>query len=192
VSEDRARMRGSRKGAARVPGRILYNSAQIASAVHELAKKIEERLEGRAPTLLILLKGGARFGCDLIRALPGEVNFDFLGVSSYGNNLLSSGTVDFYLYRPARELIDSRPVVLVDDICDSGTTFSAVSERLRRDFNPEVLLSCSLIWREGAGFTPDFRGFHYSGDEFLVGYGLGAGELHRELEEIVILEQSGN
>jgi hypoxanthine phosphoribosyltransferase len=174
-----------------VPGKILYSSAKIAGAVHDLAGAITERLDGLAPTLLIMLKGGARLGCDLIRALPGEVNYDFVGVSSYGKELSSSGTVDFYLYQPARELIDSRPVVLVDDICDSGTTFRAVTERLKRDYEPGVLLSCSLIWREGAGFTPDFHGFHYNGGEFLVGYGLGAGEHYRELEDIIILEQCG-
>ncbi len=190
MTEDLGRKRGSRKTQARAPGRILYNSTQIASTVDELAVKISERLEGRAPTLLILLKGGARFGCDLIRALPGEVNYDFIGVSSYGEQLTSSGKLDFYLYRPPRELIDSRAVVLVDDICDSGTTFREVSARLKLDYKPATLLSCSLIWRDGAGFTPDFFGFHHKGDEFMVGYGLGAGESHRELGEIAVLEQS--
>ncbi len=181
---------GQGKNSGCAPGRVLYSAEAVNGAVRELASRIAARLGGEAPTLLILLKGGARFGCDLIRALPGKVNYDFVGVSSYGEELSSSGKVEFYLYRPERSLIDSRPVVLVDDICDSGTTFSAVSGCLKRDFAPALLLSCALIRRDGAGFTPDFHGFHYRGDEFLVGYGLGAGERYRELDEILVLNRT--
>lgn len=189
MAEDRARLTGNHKDGLRAPGRILYSSTEIAAAVLAIAGKITDRTGGEALSLLILLKGGVRFGCDLIRALPGEFYHDFAGVSSYGEEQSSSGKVEFYHFQPGRELIDNRVVVLVDDICDSGATFSAVTERLRRDYKPSSLLSCALIWREGAGFTPDFHGFHYGGDQFLVGYGLGAGERYRELDGVYILDQ---
>ena len=171
------------------PGRVVYSAEQIEEAVGGIAGRIAVRLDGEEPTLLILLKGGVMFGSDLIRAFPQGCNFDFIGVSSYGEALASSGRVDFYLYNLQRELIDNRPVILVDDICDSGTTFSAVAARVAADFAPSRLLSCSLIWRDGSGFTPDFHGFQHAGDEFLVGYGLGAGEQYRSLGEIMVLER---
>ena len=170
-------------------GPVIYSSAAISAVVVSVANKLAARLDGQEPTLLILLKGGVRFGCELISALQLECSYDFIGVSSYGEALCSSGRVDFYHYRLNREQIDGRPVVLVDDICDSGKTFKAVSERIKTDFKPASLLSCALIWRDGSGFEPDFFGFHHEGDEFLVGYGLGAGESYRELNCIAVLEQ---
>lgn len=188
MQEDWARLIRNGGDSARQPGRIVYSAGDIAGAVNSVARRLADITDGQAPTFLILLKGGARFGCELIRAWPGESSYDFIGVSSYGERLASSGRVEFYHYSPDRQLIDSRTVVMVDDICDSGTTFAGVAGRLKSDFAPRVLLSCSLIWRSGAGFTPDLFGFRYDGEEFLVGYGLGAGERYRHLNDIRVIE----
>lgn len=173
----------------KAPGKIVYSEGDITNAVGRIAHELEERCSGQEPTFVILLKGGARFGCDLISAFKPSCKYDFIGVSSYGDNLSSSGKLEFYNYRLDRKLIDNRTVVLVDDICDSGATFAGVAAKLNNDFSPGKLFTCAMIWRDGSEFTPDLFGYHYKGDEFLVGYGLGAGELYRNLNEIVILEE---
>jgi hypoxanthine phosphoribosyltransferase len=170
-------------------GRILYSRDEIAAAVTKIAAEIEAAARSRELTILGILKGGARFACDLMTAYEGPYFYEFISASSYGMELNSCGAVEFHHYRLDRELIDNRPVLLVDDICDSGATFGAVAGRILADYMPETLYTCSLIWREGAGFTPDMWGFHYPGREFLVGYGLGAGEHYRYLNEIRVLNQ---
>lgn len=170
-------------------GKILYCKAEIRQAVQRIAVELRKELGGSELTFLIILKGGARFACDLMTAYGGPYRYDFITASSYGMELNSCGAVEFNDFNLARELIDSQEVVLVDDICDSGATFGAVAGRILAEYAPARLITCSLIWREGAGFIPDLWGFHCLGKEYLVGYGLGAGEEFRYLEDIRILEQ---
>ena len=172
-------------------GRVLYNKEAIGEAVKMMAGDLERAAGNKDLTFLIILKGGSRFAHDLMSAYSGTYNYEFICVSSYGRELNSCSAVEFHHCNPDRDLVDNCNVVLVDDICDSGATFGAVAGRILAEFSPAQLLTCSLIWREGSGFTPDLWGFHYLGEEFLVGYGLGAGEQYRYLDEIAILNQHG-
>ncbi|MFC1544722.1 phosphoribosyltransferase [Gemmatimonadota bacterium] len=172
------------------PGKVLYEKKLIGRAVMKMSRGLKKAVGKNELTFLIILKGGARFASDLMSAYDGPYYYEFISASSYGGDLNSRGAVEFQHCNPDRELIDNRHVVLVDDICDSGATFGAVAGRILAEFNPAQLLTCSLIWRDGSGFTPDLWGFHYMGEEFLVGYGLGAGEQYRYLDDIVILEQT--
>jgi hypoxanthine phosphoribosyltransferase len=138
-------------------------------------------------TFIILLKGGARFACDLMTRYPGRYYYDFAGVSSYADNKSSRGTVDFYHFAPRHDLVDGRTVVLLDDICDSGLTFQSVAGRIMRDFKPEAVRTCALLCRGDSAFKPDFFAFQVDSGDFLVGYGLGLGEEHRDLNGIFAL-----
>jgi hypoxanthine phosphoribosyltransferase len=170
------------------PGETIYGREEIAATVRRLAGELKVRLAGEEPTFLVLLKGGARFGCALIEAWAGPCDYDFIGVSSYGRSTESTGVLEYYLYPPARELIDNRTVVLVDDICDSGKTLAEVTARLEQEFTLRRLIGCALILRAGAGYEPELWGFRHRDHRFLVGYGLGAGERFRWLEGIAALQ----
>lgn len=165
---------------------LIYDHERILEAVEGLAKDLH-RDPGRgndAVTFLVLLKGGARFAFDLMSCFPAEYRYDFAHVSSYADNTFSQGMVEFRYFALKPELINGRLVVLLDDICDTGVTFAAVTERIRREFEPLAIRSCSLIRRAGSSFTPDHFAFEAAGDDFFVGYGLGIGEEYRHLNGI--------
>ena len=171
------------------PERLLYSAEQICGGVGELAAELYRRLgPDELVTFVVLLKGGARFAFDLLSRYPGPYYYDFIGVASYGESVSPAGAVDFYHYGLNRELIDGRKVILLDDICDSGATFQAAVDRIHGDYAPVEILTCSLLWRAGSGFSPDFFAFRLDSNDYLVGYGLGAGEDFRHLKDIFTLD----
>jgi hypoxanthine phosphoribosyltransferase len=115
------------------------------------------------------------------------LQIDFLVVSSYGAEKVSSGNVRL-VYDPQAEL-EGRHILLVEDIVDSGRTLSRVIEVLgeRRPASIEV---CALLHKHHATHltrSPRFVGFD-APNEFLVGYGLDHAENFRHLPYIASLE----
>jgi hypoxanthine phosphoribosyltransferase len=102
-------------------------------------------------------------------------------VSSYGRGMTSSGIVS--LMGDAPDGVKGEPVLLVDDIQDTGRTLA-----FTRDFllerGAERVWTCTLLdkpsRREVAGGEVDFVGFTIP-DVFVVGYGIDYAERYREL-----------
>ena len=169
--------------------KLIFSYEKILQAVQSMAGAIQRDLSEHcstvdAVTFVVLLKGGARFGFDLMSRYPGAFYYDFAGVSSYSEGTRSSGVVEFYHFSLRRDLIDQRVVVILDDICDSGLTFARVAERIEREFDPLVVKSCALVHRQGSTYHPDYFGLSVSGEDYFVGYGLGMGEEYRHLNGI--------
>jgi hypoxanthine phosphoribosyltransferase len=83
--------------------------------------------------------------------------------------------------------VEGKEVLLVEDIIDTGLTFSRILEELRSQ-NPASLRVCTLLDKASARTVPvkaDYTGFTIP-DIFVVGYGLDAAGLYRELPSIAI------
>ncbi len=162
-------------------GRVLLDESTIAARVDELGREITADFGGSEPLLIGLLKGAFVFMSDLARAIELPVEIDFMAVSSYGDATETSGVV-----RIVKDLdtdLSGRDVIVVEDIIDSGLTLDYVCGLLRAR-NPASLSVCSLLLRENAAFTEArYVGFEIGGD-FLVGYGLDAGQRFRHLPYI--------
>ena len=63
--------------------KILLSHEQIAKRVAEMAAEISRDFAGQPIILLGVLKGAAIFLSDLARQVQLDLNFDFIGVSSY-------------------------------------------------------------------------------------------------------------
>ena len=164
-------------------GEILFTAAQIEARVEELGRQISEDFAGRTPLLVGVLKGSVIFVADLMRAIGGPVELDFLAVSSYGEATKSSGVVK--ILKDLDQDIGDRPVVLVEDIIDSGLTMRFLVEHLKAQ-KPSALRTCSLLVRESAqvgGLTLDYVGFRIP-PAFVIGYGLDVGQRYRNLPYI--------
>jgi hypoxanthine phosphoribosyltransferase len=168
------------------PDRIVFDVEQIGRRVRELAGEISSvYAEGDRLLVLGLLKGSFIFMADLVRAIAVPHQVDFLVASSYGMGRVSTGDVRL-LYDPASSL-DSRAVLVVEDIVDSGTTLSKLLPRLQ-SCNPASLEVCTLLHKrlEPLEEEPRWVGFDAPND-FLVGYGLDFAEDFRHLPYIASL-----
>ena len=62
-------------------GEVLFTEEQIAERVAELGSQISNDFAGETPLVVGVLKGSAIFVADLMRAIDGPVELDFLAVS---------------------------------------------------------------------------------------------------------------
>ena len=164
-------------------GDILFSAAEIAARVEELGAQITKDYKGRSPLLIGVLKGSFIFLGDLARRIDLPVEFDFIGVSSYGKSTKTSGIVR--IVKDLENDIAGLDIILVEDIIDSGLTFDYLY-RILEARHPKSLATCSLLLAHGSSVTPDYYGFKMPGPDptFVVGYGLDAGQEYRHLPNV--------
>ena len=163
---------------------LLWSAEEIAARVRELAAELDRDYADDTPVLVGALKGGFLFLADLIRQMHIPLEVEFIRLSSYEGGTTTSGRVRV-LSAPPRSAIEGRPVVLVDDIVDTGLTTSKAMQHLRRK-RPASLRLCTLLdrpERRRAAVRPDYVGFTFSG-HFVVGYGLDLDQKYRQLPGI--------
>lgn len=172
-------------------GEIYLSEAQIQQRVRELGAAIADDLQGEVPLLVTILKGSVLFAADLMRAIPGAVEIDFMAVSSYGDETKSSGIVR--IVKDLDESIAGRHVVLIEDIVDSGLTMAYLLNLLGSR-EPASLRACSLLVRDGQqadGVALDYIGFEIP-PAFVVGYGLDYAQQYRNLPYIAVYTGPGS
>lgn len=165
--------------------RTLLSEEQIQARVRELGATIRADFGDEPVTVIAILKGSVLFAADLVRAIPGEVRMEFLGVASYHGGTSSSGVVQ--ITHDLRHGIEGQNVVIVEDIVDTGLTIDYLV-RMLKVRGPRALRVATLLDK------PDNREIEvelaYVGftipDEFVVGYGLDLGELYRNLPYVAI------
>jgi hypoxanthine phosphoribosyltransferase len=164
----------------------MFTRQQIAQRVAELAAQITRDFAGQSVILVGVLKGAAIFLSDLARQAALEATFDFIGLSSYGNQKQSSGEVR--LTKDVDQSLHGQNVIIVEDILDTGVTM----QFLRRVFlahQPRTLKIAALLDKRCRRVEPveaDYVGFVIP-DVFVVGYGMDYGERYRNLPDICIL-----
>jgi hypoxanthine phosphoribosyltransferase len=171
--------------------RVLISEARLMRRVKQLAGEIRRDFPKNELHLVGVLKGSVFFLADLARELRGEVSFDFIGVSSYGSNTDSTGEVK--LTKDLDVSIESRTVILVEDILDTGLTLKYLL-RLFEERRPKHLRSVVLfdkVERRIADVKADYTGFQIP-NEFVVGYGLDFDQRYRNLPAVCILRLSSN
>ena len=62
---------------------VLITEEQIRKRVDELGAQITRDYEGKSILLIGILKGSVPFMADLMRRIDGDVEIDFMSVSSY-------------------------------------------------------------------------------------------------------------
>ncbi len=169
---------------------LLWTPEQIADRVAAIAGEIDRDYASNPPVLIGALKGAFIFLADLVRQMETLAEIEFIRLSSYDGGTESSGHVPV-AWGPSSEAIQDRPVIVVEDIVDTGLTTSAVLKHLQRK-RPASLSVCTLLdrpERRRTEVTADYVGFTFSG-HFVVGYGLDLDQRYRGLSGIYGLEQS--
>jgi hypoxanthine phosphoribosyltransferase len=167
--------------------RIVYDANTIAGRVRQLGAEITNAYPEGDVVVLGLLKGSFIFLSDLVREIRRPIHVDFLVASSYGDAMVSSGSVRL-LYDP-ETILEGKHILLVEDIIDSGRTLARLTELLSAR-NPRSLEICALLHKHIATelkVPARFVGFD-APHEFLVGYGLDHAENFRHIPFIASLQ----
>ena len=166
--------------------KILISGGRIQRRIQALARQIRKDFPDEPLHLVSVLKGGVFFLTDLARRISGEVSFDFIAVSSYGQNTRSSGQVR--LTRDLDSSIEGKTVIVVEDILDTGMTLQYLL-RLFQQRKPKHLRVAVLLDKPERRITAvhaDYVGFSIP-NEFVVGYGLDYAERYRNLPYVGVL-----
>ncbi len=167
--------------------RVMISEDQVNLRIKEMAEQISSEYEGKSVHLVCILKGSIFFTCELAKRLTIPVTLDFMSVSSYGSETVSSGRVR--ILKDLDESIQSKNVLLVEDIIDSGRTLAYLKELLGTRA-PESLEICTLLDKPDRRVTNvdvKYVGFVIP-DEFVVGYGLDYDQYYRNLPYVGVVE----
>ena len=167
--------------------RVLFSREEIEVTVKKLAAEIRKDYLSKYPVLIGILKGSFMFMADLIRLLDFPLEVEFIGLSSYGGGVKSSGRVK--VVQGLRSSVKGRHVLVIEDIVDTGLTTGFLLDYLRKK-KPALIKLCALTDKPSRRQTPvtiDYLGFTVP-NKFLVGYGLDLDEKFRNLPDICVLE----
>jgi hypoxanthine phosphoribosyltransferase len=162
---------------------ILLNAAKIEARIVELAAQISRDYKETVPHLVGVLKGAWVYMADLVRYISIHCTVDFLSIQSYGSGTISSGEVK--ITKDLDVSIEGRDVLVVEDILDTGRTYSYLQEVLRAH-DPKSLKLTALLDKHSRRIIPvhaDYVGFEIP-DVFVVGYGLDYDQKYRNLADI--------
>ena len=166
---------------------ILIPREMIRNRVKELAEQISSDYLNKEPIMVGILNGAVFFFSDLIREMHLSLKIDFIRAASYGAGTSSSGEIRFT--KDLELPIKGQPVIIVEDIIDTGLTMHKIIEILRNR-DPESISICTLIdkqERRELDVQVEYYGFKIN-QGFLVGYGLDYNEQYRYLPDIYTLE----
>ncbi len=168
--------------------KLLYSREDVAIAVRRLATQISIDFAGKDLLVIGVLKGAVVFLSDLIREMSIPLEIDFIGFSSYGNEMTSCGEAKVTAYPTTS--IENRHVLVVEDIVDTGLCIEALMKYLG-ERTPASLKLCALLEKPSRRLTTvaiDYLGFTVP-DKFVVGYGLDYSQHYRHLPQIYTLEE---
>lgn len=167
--------------------RPLIPADRIAARIAELGMQIRADHPDQTITVIGVLKGSFLFLADLVRAIPGDVRIEFLGVASYHGGTSSSGAVQ--ITQDLRGSIEGHACLIVEDIVDTGLTMDYLVRTLHVR-GPKTIKIASLLDKPSnreIEVAVDYVGFTIP-DEFVVGYGLDLGELYRNLPYVAVYQ----
>lgn len=167
---------------------VMINKEEIEFRVKQIANQLNEEYKEEELYLIGTLKGSVFFLCELAKQLTMPVILDFVQVSSYGDEKVSSGKVNKKLDISC-ELKDKN-VLVVEDIIDTGKTIQYLKKYISEK-NPKKLEICTLLdkpsCRTEENVRADYVGFSIE-DKFIVGYGLDYAQRYRNLPYIATIE----
>lgn len=166
---------------------ILISEERIQQKVKELGETLSADYKDRFPLAIGVLKGAMLFMGDLVKRMDIHLEMDFMDVSSYGNNTVSSGEVK--IIKDLDTSIEGRDVLIIEDIIDSGLTLSYLVDlfKYRKAKSIKIVTLLDKPTGRKVDLYADYVGFDVP-DAFVVGYGLDYAEKYRNLPYIGVLK----
>ncbi len=167
---------------------VLVSEAEIIEKCKELGARITKdyQSEGKVPLLVAILKGSIPFLSELMKHIEIDIEIDFMDVSSYEG---TESIGDVRIIKDLDRSIKETPILLVEDIVDTGRTIKEVRKLLLNKGASEVKIVTLLDKpsRRVINIDADYIGFEIP-NEFVIGYGLDFDEKYRNLPYVGVLK----
>lgn len=153
--------------------RELITPSELEIQIKILAKSLsDDHKDDKTPVVAIcILNGGFMFFTDFIRAMPIDLECDFMRVKSYVSKRKQG---DIQITKDLEIPIKNKHVYIIDDIYDTGNTIKAVKDYLQVK-KPKSLNIVTLLRRESSPVKhldcPYYNVLDIK-DEWIVGYGM--------------------
>jgi hypoxanthine phosphoribosyltransferase len=154
---------------------------QIIKAITTIADHMARDLTGQNPLFVGILNGAYMFVAELMSRLP-VYELTFAAYSSY-RGTKSDGVVKELL--PIRIENRDRPVILLEDVIDTGLTMQYIVSRLHEEGVKDVRIA-TLFLKPGSlrcSIKPDYVGME-TGHDFIIGFGLDYNGYGRSLRSV--------
>lgn len=148
----------------------LIGEKEINIRTKIVAKQITDEHRGdKTPVVMVgLLNGCFAFYSDLVRAMPIDVECDFMRVKSYVNRKQG----DIQITKDLETPIKGKHVYIVDDIYDTGNTMEAVIEYLEVKHPASISLVALITRKTSPKPKQKFHKAFTIEDEWVVGFGM--------------------
>lgn len=169
----------------RLSREVLITEEQVLARVDAIAAAIAaDTPDGSNLSVLALMDGAFMFCADLVRRLPMPVYLAMTPVLS-----VERGGDPGRITLPLDFPVEGADLLIVEDILDTGKTLSALRTHLERRRPRRVRIAVLLDKpaRRAVDVRPDYVGFQVP-DRWIVGYGLDADGLYRNLPYISYLD----
>ncbi len=169
----------------RLSSRILIPENALLERVAGMAAAVSaDTAEDTTLSVLALLDGGFMFCADLVRRLTVPVRLALVPLPS-----VRRGGDPGRLALPLDFPVEGAEVLVVEDILDTGRTLAALREALQVRRPRRVRIAVLLDKPAGreVPITPEYVGFTVP-DRWVVGYGLDADGLYRNLPYVTYVE----
>lgn len=168
----------------------LISTASLQERIDQIAEEINGDFgDVELLYMIIVLRGGCFFGIDLAKRLQMPVRLDYIRVTSYSGDK-SSGVMS--LMSDIKADIRTKPVLVVDDIIDTGFTMAWILRYLELKAPGLVRVATLLDKPSRREFEVpiDYVGFIVP-NVFVAGYGLdGLDDTMANLPRIVAVEET--
>lgn len=162
--------------------RVSIPEAEILKQVARVASEINRDYAGQEPVFLAVLNGSFIFAADLMREVTIPCEISFVKLASY-QGVQSTGEI--------REVIGlnvdikDRPVIIIEDIIDTGLTMVHMLDTLRQ-YHPKSVDICTLLVKpDKLKVQMDIRYCCLQiPNDFILGYGLDYDQQGRNTRDI--------
>lgn len=166
----------------------FISKSKIEERIAELGAEIDRAYRNKRPIFIGVLNGAFIFMADLMRQVTIPCEADFLKLSSYGDEKVSSGKVTDLKDIDAE--IKDRHVILVEDIVDTGLSMKYLVQKLE-NHQPASVAAITLLHKKEATnheVQLDYIGFEIP-NKFVLGYGLDYAQEGRNLAQIYMIDE---
>ena len=166
---------------------VSIPEADILKEVRRVAAEINRDYAGQEPVFLAVLNGSFIFAADLLREITLPCEISFVKMASY-EGVNSTGKI--------RELIGlniditNRPVIIVEDIVDTGLTMAHMLDTLQKQ-KPQSIDICTLLLKpDKLKVQLDIKYCCLQiPNDFIVGYGLDYDQQGRNTRDIYTVKE---